>query len=142
MIKQPWWYPLARDPYGDQVPWYMAPQTTLAERMPSCPIKTWDPSVAPKSLDEGMPRGFNPAAQSHPRGSMDGARNATITEHPTMPFDPTADNPIPGAGNLRGFRYRYGIHVTGPCGLHHIMTASEARALAAWLMKMGAEEPT
>jgi hypothetical protein len=131
---KPWWYPLARDPYGDAAPFWLQLQASVAERLPSCPIKTWEP---------------DPASQAQSRGSMDGARNtwvdplgATITEHPTMPFDPTADNPIPGAGDLRGFRYRYGVHVTGPCGLHHIMTSYEARALASWLMKMSAEEPT
>lgn len=127
MIKQPWWYPLARDPYG---------VTSLDNPL-------WEMHIATQS---------NPAAQSTSRGSMNGARNTYEQMRNVSMVDqarnqgdkvnPYYGKPIPDAGTLLGYQAVGGVVVTGPCGLRHFMRHAEARALASWLMKWSAEEPT
>jgi hypothetical protein len=55
---------------------------------------------------------------------------------------PEVPHRIPNAGELRGFGTQHSVIFTGPAGIPLHLTHSEARALASWLMKMSAEEPT
>ena len=137
MIKQPWWYPLARDPYGDSVT--LDPEWWLKGEAMEVLKKAFH---APSDLPPQVP--FS--------GTMDGARNAYEQMQNVSMVDqarnqgdkvkPYYGKPIPDAGTLLGYQAVDGVVITGPCGLRHFMRHAEARALASWLMKWSAEEPT
>jgi len=111
-----WWYPLERDPY-------YAPSLTMENL-----------AVVRKQVRHMM-------EQSTLSPPLDSARDAD--DDRDFRFALSGGDKIPGAGDLRGYPYGgKGVIVTGPCGLRHYLWHSEARALASWLMKMSAEEPT
>jgi len=144
--SKPWWYPLARDPYAPEfVPYWFREASRIlmpaVDPLPVCPIKTWEPD--PRSQPSSVPTdGARNATPAQRHGLGNGITDMMERVREAADIKPFYGAPIPGAGTLRGYLQADGVGVTGPCRLRHHMTASEARALASWLMKMSAEEPT
>jgi len=132
--SRPWWYPLARDPYD--APSFTRENLAAALDQVRQKVAQTSPYFAP--LDGAR----NANEQLRNVSMVDQARNQGDSMAHRPVSSPLPGEPIPGAGDLRGFRAFYGVVVTGPCGARHAMDHSEARALASWLMKTSAEEPT